>query len=198
MKNTPYLMLVCTAMAVATSFSASAQQDYAHVAKFNPFGLFASQYQLGYEHALNENFSVQLSAGIITGSSELTATDSLGGAQTTLVSSSRSGFIAIPEVRWYPKGPACEGVYLALAGRFRSVTNTNEDTGDIILDRSANGGALLFGYQSHTDIAWEIFAGPQIKKVNTVSDYDEDNASGLFGESDGVGLRFGVNVGIGW
>ena len=38
-----------------------------HVAKTNPFGLFASQYQLGYEHGLNDNFSVQLSAGFMGG-----------------------------------------------------------------------------------------------------------------------------------
>ena len=46
----------------------------AHVIKTNPFGLFLGQYQLGYEHALSDNFSVQLSAGMISG--ELTASDS--------------------------------------------------------------------------------------------------------------------------
>lgn len=172
--------------------------EYGHVAKLNPFGLLFSQYQLGYEHAIRPNLSVQLSAGILTGSSELTATDSLGANEVNIVSSNRSGYILVPEVRWYPKGNACNGVYLALAGRFRSATNTNVDTGDVILERTANGAALLFGYQSQSDIAWEVFFGPQIKNVNTVSDYDEENASGLFGESDGVGFRFGVNVGVGW
>ena len=35
-------------------------QQVTHVAKTNPFGRCASQYQLGYEHGLNDNFSVQL------------------------------------------------------------------------------------------------------------------------------------------
>lgn len=175
-----------------------AQSDYTHVVKLNPFGLAVAQYQLAYEHALNENFSVQLSAGIMTGTTELTASDSTGTIETNLVTSDRSGYILIPEVRWYPKGTACKGVYLALAGRIRSVTNTNAETGDVMLKRSANGAALLFGYQSQSDIAWEFFIGPQIKSVSVESDYDDDNASGLFGESDGVGLRFGINVGLGW
>lgn len=175
-----------------------AQSDYTHVVKLNPFGLLANQYQLGYEHALNDKFSVQLSAGLITGSSELTAIDSTGAEETTLLSSDRSGYILIPEARWYPKGTACKGVYLALAGRFRSATNKNSETGDVMLKRTANGAALLFGYQSQSDIAWEFFIGPQIKSVSVESDYDDDNSSGLFGESDGIGLRFGVNFGVGW
>tara|TARA_Y100000385_G_C12927455_1_gene565271 strand:- start:142 stop:732 length:591 start_codon:yes stop_codon:yes gene_type:complete len=185
------LCLMCAALS-------QAQSDYTHVVKFNPIGILANQYQLAYEHALNDHFSVQLSAGIMTGTAELSATDSTGTIQGSLVASKRSGFIVIPEARWYPKGTACKGVYLALAGRFRSVSNTNEESGDVLLKRTANGGALLFGYQSQSDIAWEFFIGPQIKIVNEESDYDDDNSSGLFGESDGVGLRFGVNFGVGW
>ena len=182
---------------VAATLS-QAQSDYTHVVKINPFGLAVSQYQLAYEHALNENFSIQLSAGIMTGSTELTETDTTGGFETTLVTSDRSGYILIPEVRFYPKGTACKGVYISLAGRIRSVTNTNAETGDVMLKRSANGAALLFGYQSQSDIAWEFFIGPQFKSVSVESDYDDDNASGLFGESEGVGLRFGLNFGLGW
>lgn len=192
-----FLLLTVSAGLLA-SVTAQDQLEYGHVAKVNPLGLLVSQYQLGYEHAILPNLSVQLSAGILTGSSELTATDSTASQEVTLVSTNRSGYILIPEVRWYPKGEACNGVYLALAGRFRKATNVNVDTDEIILERTANGAALLFGYQSQSDIAWEVFFGPQIKNVNTVSDYDDDNESGLFGESDGVGFRFGVNVGIGW
>lgn len=193
-----HLLLLLAAAGMLASANAQVQTEYAHVAKLNPLGLLVSQYQLGYEQALLPNLSVQLSAGLLTGSSELSATDSTASQEVTLVSSNRSGFIVIPEVRWYPKGEACNGVYLALAGRFRKATNTNVDTDEVILERTANGGALLFGYQSQSDIAWEVFFGPQIKNVTTVSDYDDDNDSGLLGESDGVGFRFGVNVGIGW
>ena len=50
--------------------SVTSAQQVTHVAKTNPFGLFASQYQLGYEHGLNDNFSVQLSAGFMGGTGE--------------------------------------------------------------------------------------------------------------------------------
>ena len=67
----------------------------AHVIKTNPLGLLLGQYQLGYEHALSDKFSVQMSAGMIFG--ELTAYDS---SSVDLVTASRSGFILIPEVRF--------------------------------------------------------------------------------------------------
>lgn len=66
---------------------------------------------MGYEHALNDKFSVQLSAGLIAGSGSIFTTDTVT-LETTTVTYKRSGYIAIPEVRFYPKGNACEGFYL--------------------------------------------------------------------------------------
>ena len=62
-----------TAAVAALTWAAASvtfAQQVTHVAKTNPFGLFASQYQLGYEHGLNDNFSVQLSAGFMGGTGE--------------------------------------------------------------------------------------------------------------------------------
>ena len=78
--------------------SVTSAQQVTHVAKTNPFGLFASQYQLGYEHGLNDNFSVQLSAGFMGGTGEASDLDDPLSLNT--VSTQRTGFIAVPEVRW--------------------------------------------------------------------------------------------------
>ena len=64
-KTAALAALTCTAASVTSA------QQVTHVAKTNPLGLFASQYQLGYEHGLNDNFSVQLSAGFMGGSLEI-------------------------------------------------------------------------------------------------------------------------------
>ena len=173
--------------------SETSAQQVTHVAKTNPIGLFASQYQLGYEHGLNDNFSVQLSAGFMGGSGE--ALDLDDPASLNMVSTQRTGFIAIPEVRWYPGASACEGFYLALAGRYRTSQTVDADD-NVRLDRSAVGGALLLGFQRLSDgYAVDFFLGPQYKTVDSSGDLD---VSGIFNNDDNVGVRLGLNLGFGW
>ena len=68
------------ALAATTWVSASVTcaQQVTHVVKTNPFGLFASQYQLAYEHGINDNFSVQLSTGFMGGSGIFNNDDNVG------------------------------------------------------------------------------------------------------------------------
>ena len=171
----------------------SAQQNTQAV-KTNPLGFFAGQYQVAYEHALNDNFSVQLSAGFIGGTSEGTlVSDSLEVSTETY---NKTGFIAIPEVRWYPGGSACEGFYIAALGRFRSATTVNESD-DVILERTANGAAVVLGYQRATDgYMVDFFVGPQYKAVTSAGTLEE--ASSFFTSDNPMGVRVGVNLGFGW
>ena len=188
----PWKTAVLAALTWAAASVTSAQQ-VTHVAKTNPFGLFASQYQLGYEHGLNDNFSVQLSAGIMGGTGESVDLDD--PLSLNMVSTQRTGFIAIPEVRWYPGASACEGFYLALAGRYRTSQTLDEDD-NVRLDRLAVGGALLLGFQRLSDgYAVDFFLGPQYKTVDASGDLD---VSGFFNNDDNVGVRVGVNLGFGW
>ena len=180
-----FFLLFCTGSLIAQS------NGPAHVIKTNPFGLFLGQYQLGYEHALFDNLSVQVSAGMISG--ELTATDS---NSVELITASRSGFIVIPEVRFYPGKKACEGFYLASVARFRS---ESVDINDVPwYTRNAMGAALVFGYQYYGDgVMVDVFLGPQFKNVKT--DWFDESISEeepLF--NGGNGVRFGVNIGFGW
>ena len=81
-----------------------------------------------------------------------------------MVSTQRTGFIAIPEVRWYPGASACEGFYLALAGRYRTSQTLDEDD-NVRLDRSAVGGALLLGFQRLSDgYAVDFFSDRSTKR----------------------------------
>ena len=171
----------------------SAQQNTQAV-KTNPLGFFAGQYQVAYERALNDNFSVQLSAGFIGGTSEGTlVSDSLEISTETY---NKTGFIAIPEVRWYPGGSACEGFYIAALGRFRSATTVNESD-DVILERTANGAAVVLGYQRATDgYMVDFFVGPQYKAVTSAGTLEE--ASSFFTSDNPMGVRVGVNLGFGW
>ena len=185
-----FMFAACAAL---MSLTMSAQQN-THAVKANPLGFFVGQYQLGYEHALNDNFSVQLSAGFIGGTTEGSLT--VDSVEVSSEAYKKTGFIAIPEVRWYPGGSACEGFYIAALGRFRSATTVNE-TDDVLLERSANGAAVVLGYQKATDgYMVDFFIGPQYKVVS--SEGSLEAASSFFTSDDPMGVRLGVNVGFGW
>ena len=185
-----FMFAACAAL---MSLTMSAQQNTQAV-KTNPLGFFAGQYQVAYERALNDNFSVQLSAGFIGGTTEGTlVSDSLEVSTETY---NKTGFIAIPEVRWYPGGSACEGFYIAALGRFRSATTVNESD-DVILERTANGAAVVLGYQRATDgYMVDFFVGPQYKAVTSAGTLEE--ASSFFTSDNPMGVRVGVNLGFGW
>ena len=185
-----FMFAACAAL---MSLTMSAQQNTQAV-KTNPLGFFAGQYQVAYERALNDNFSVQLSAGFIGGTSEGSLVgDSL---EITTETYNKTGFIAIPEVRWYPGGSACEGFYIAALGRFRSATTVNESD-DVILERTANGAAVVLGYQRATDgYMVDFFVGPQYKAVTSAGTLEE--ASSFFTSDNPMGVRVGVNLGFGW
>ena len=183
--------LIVAALAVLVS-SVSFGQEISQAVKANPVGFFAGQYQLAYEYGLSDVLSVQLSAGLMGGTGEATK---LGDPLET-IGTKRSGFIVIPEVRFYPGGAACEGFYAALAGRYRTA-QTVDDDGNTRLDRSALGGAFVLGFQKVNTGGYTVdfFVGPQIKKVEASGDLD---VSGLFNNDDNVGVRLGVNIGFGW
>ena len=98
-------------------------------------------------------------------------------------------------MRYRPAKAACEGFYLALAGRYRTSQTVDADD-NVRLDRSAVGGALLLGFQRLSDgYAVDFFLGPQYKTVDSSGDLD---VSGLFNNDDNVGVRLGLNLGFGW
>ena len=189
MKNTFLIALFLC----ATSLSAQSDGP-GQVVKANPFGFIVGQYQFGYEHALTDHLSVQISAGILTGSISVNDTTS-----TAILTSSRSGLIVIPEFRFYPGGNSCEGFYIAALARYRNVKQTVD--GDDWYKKNVLGAAAVLGYQWYGDgLMIDMFFGPQFKNVSTEL-FDEsllEQDQPLFPDGDGLGVRFGVNVGFGW
>ena len=153
----------------AVTLTSTAFSQYANgAAKFNLFGVVVGQYQFAYEHALNENSSVQLSAGIISRTWD-------GGIDFGGLASSfeqkNTGFIIIPEYRYYFAGEALKGVYGGVFARYRSVnidytsTSTGSEPDVTEISRSAIGGGILLGYQFiiSDKVLIDLFLGPQFK-----------------------------------
>jgi hypothetical protein len=183
-----FLFAACAAL---MSLTLSAQQN-THAVKANPLGFFVGQYQFGYEHSLCYNVSFQLSAGFIGGTSEVIFSVDSAAATATY---KKKGFIAIPEVRWYPGGNACEGFYVAMVRRFRRATSIDGTV--VLLERIADGNAVVLGYQKANDgYMMDFFIGPQYKSVSSSGTLEE--ASSFFTSDNPMGVRLGVNIGFGW
>jgi hypothetical protein len=112
----------------------------------------------------------------------------------------RLGFIVIPEFRYYLSDEVPDGLYIAAFGRYRTVTTTVDEDADNTRLRQIMGGGFVLGYQYQlaNGLAGEVFLGPQFKSINTsfTGAYQEYDDLDL-GESDGTGIRFGLNIGFG-
>jgi hypothetical protein len=220
--NKVILKFSCAILLAAVTFSVQAQGEHKGTIKTNLFGWFGGQYQLGYEHVLNENMTVQLSVGILNGSSSSSYSnlDSIS-LYSYAYEQDKSGLILIPEFRYYPNPSSSymEGMYFAGFGRFRlsnwDLTDTGDEGpfGDVSREEKRTvlsaGAVIGYSYYLSNGFNVEIFAGPQFKTVSSTRVYDDATVgdqdfnskfldfslAGL--ENDGVGLRFGVNIGFG-
>ena len=127
----------------ATSLSAQSDGP-GQVVKANPFGFIVGQYQFGYEHALTDQISVQMSAGMIAGSGF-----SIDSISMETLTSKLSGFIVIPEIRFYTGGNTCEGIYIGAVARYR--TDSWSVSGDDWYTKNSKGVAVILGYQWYGD-----------------------------------------------
>ena len=192
MKRLLFMAVLCIGI------SAQAQEGTG-VIKTNPFGWFAGQYQFGYEHFLSEKASVQLLPGGIYSVGTVSINDSLAGFFADYTAN-RTGFIVVPEFRYYLGDVAPDGLYVAPFGRFRSVkTTVDEDAQSTKTRRSFGGGFVLgFQYQLANGITGELFLGPQFKSTETTytGAYQQYDDFG-FDDADDTGIRFGLTIGFG-
>jgi len=162
-------------------------QVKSNVIKTNIFGVFAGQFQLGYERVLNEKMSVQLMPGLVTFSSSGSSSDFFG---TDTYSATTSGFIIVPEFRFYPtyaKNDVPKGFYAAPFFRLRMVTQDYYDTGlypdyknvSYVDKTTTIGGGLVLGYQFLMGdvFSFDIFISPQYKEKSTNRTYDDPNVT---------------------
>lgn len=177
-------------------------QQYQSIVKMNPFGLFTGQYMIGYEHMLNDQMSVQLMPGFISSSGDQ---NSSLGAYNNRLERSKTGFIVIPEFRYYVSPDATgapHGLYLAAFVRYLSakwdwndvrdegytyyddVTGTTlEGSADVSRDdqRDVIGGGITIGYAYYTSggAMVEAFIGPQFKSVSFTRNYLSEDISSV-------------------
>jgi hypothetical protein len=180
MKHLKKTILLSLLLISGILFQAKAQDN---IIKTNIIGVFAGQYQLAYERAISPKFSVQLSAGYLAGKSE--GSSSING-DSYGYDNKRSGFIFIPELRWYPlsKAGAPRGLFIGGFGRLRQANNNLTDTGSGTEGIAQNlsrkrdvttiggGGVIGFQWVSEGGFSFDIFAGTSYKSRKTDTVYN--------------------------
>ncbi len=177
-QKTILVILLCSLS--VTSFAQTKEKSNdirKHVLKTNLLGYLAGQYQLAYEQAITDNVSLQMSAGFLS-----------GGSNTRNYENNRTGFILIPEARYYFSGEAPRRFYIGAFARYRqannNLTDNNWTSGGTGLDQNLSrtrkvnsiGGGAILGYQAITrgGFTFDIYAGPQYKSRSYNTSYDNN------------------------
>lgn len=200
-------MLLC-APAIGQEKLTADLQPTVGVIKWNPIGIFATQWQFGYEYVINKQISAQAMLGYI-GTRRTINKDTLEGFTR--------GFIFIPEVRFYMQKTGPKGLYIAPFLRFKY---TKEKQSDLLFEKKnastdytryshVNSFALgaVVGYQFYQGrFTFDVFGGLQQKFASetllynsggiTDSDFKERLGPVKTHEKTNFGLRVGLNIGF--
>lgn len=165
--------------------SASAQEPIKNLVKVNLLSPLARTGSFFYEHALNEDYSLQM--GFFYSGLSIDETKF-------------RGFGLTPELRYYlsEKHSAPQGVFLAPFLRYQSF-NVSLDDNSSKATYSSFGGGILVGSQAvfKNKISLDAWIGPSYNSGTLkVETGDEDDFS--IGSLDGFGVRFGITLGIGF
>ncbi|MFK7771328.1 MAG: DUF3575 domain-containing protein [Saprospiraceae bacterium] len=203
MKNLRKITALLTFCILAFSMNAQeadqkTAQDKLSIIKFNTLGVFGGQYQFAYERVIKPKLSLQLSAGLLAGSSN--ASVSISG-NNYKYDNTRQGIIIVPEVRFYPNGNAGKGLFFSGFGRFRNVKKdlTDYSSGDSGIEQNLSrervtttiGGGGTIGYQwiKSNGLSFDIFVGVGYKTRKSTNTYDKAslNEASAIKDFDSIG-----------
>lgn len=172
---------------VAATVAVNAQSDVRNNAiKLNPLSLFALTGNVAYERAVATNQTFQLGV-YYTG--------------LTISELKYSGMGITPEYRFYVGGnkQAFDGFYVAPFGRYQSFT-FKEKTSDNKATLSSIGGGAIVGFEKmwSRGFTLDVFIGPSYNSGKVK--YSEDNIEefDIKGGLNGLGVRTGLTLGIGF
>ncbi len=181
-----------------------AQAQKTNVIKLNPLSLIALHANMAYEKALNDKMSVQL--GGFFGTVKIGASLDGNSGKTRY-----TGFGITPEYRYYitnKNKPAPEGFFVGPYALYRSYslkatgTDSSGQTTEAKSTINSYGGGFSLGYQViiGESFTMDFFAGPNYKGVSTKykdNSTEEDFSSNfLIGRGSGIGVRFGMTMGV--
>lgn len=216
------LILITVLALSATHLQAQDDDDNEYtgkngIAKINVLGLLGGQYQFAFEKKRTHYVTFQASLGLIAGNRNFTGYLDSAKTKSITFKGRKLGFIFIPEVRYYFRGNAAHGTYMAGLLRFRHSTEDQSDNAHLINNNMASvsrkqsltsmGGGINIGYQkAKGKMTLDVFAGLVFTSVTERNTYFNGSASyndlinrySAYRNLDqaGVSPRFGFFLGI--
>lgn len=180
MKKT-LLIFLAVVILMPSVIAQSETSSEKNVLKVNTLSLFLGTGSIFYERAIKDNLSGQLGVGYLNYGK--------GGDRF-------SGLFLTPELKFYPKKNAIDGMYLAPYLRYNKLTAKSDDAGKGSV--SSMGGGLAFGRQwvTNSGFTMDLFFGGHYMKANVKLEDEtgtETLDAGLF---DGFGFRIGFALGF--
>lgn len=188
------------ALAAALMFN-TALQAQENAIKVNPLGALFGSLGVGFEHALNEQSSVQLNANFFSRSFDVSASD---GSDTYNGTQKYSGFGISPEYRMY-FDEVMRKWYGGAFINYNSLTaKTEYDGGSDDLDGKITisnfGGGIMFGHQwlagSNENFVFDLNLGAGYQTASVDGDGDDDDDDIEFSlAGSGIWPKFSFAIG---
>lgn len=178
MKKVIVLALICLFVIPAFAQESEVSEEK-NVFKINTLSLIVGTGSIFYERKFTDNVSGQIGVAYLN-----------YGIKDTRF----TGLILTPEVRFYPKKNAIDGVYLAPYGRFQ---NYSLKGGDDRADYTNIGGGLVVGRQwiTKSGFTMDLFFGGHYGsgKIDVKQGDEESFSTGIF---EGFRTRMGFSLGF--
>lgn len=145
-KKTNMKKILLAAVAVFAFGSASAQEGKFE-AKVNPLGAIFGRPDLSAEYIVSENFGVELSLGLVFGTTGTATSVTSGGVTTTIDKPTQSGFGAKVNAKYYfaPKDEGADGWYGSIYLRQENYDVKYTGAAKLDYESSVFAGGLEFG-----------------------------------------------------
>jgi hypothetical protein len=175
------LVLLSVIVLLPSVIAQSETSSDKNVIKVNTLSLFLGTGSIFYERAIKENLSGQLGVGYLN----------YGKSGDRF-----SGLFLTPEIKFYPKKNAIDGMYLAPYLRYNKLTAKSDEAGKGSV--SSMGGGLAFGRQwvTNSGFTMDLFFGGHYMKANVKLEDESGTETIDAGLFDGFGFRMGFALGF--
>lgn len=173
------LLLLVVASLSLQSFAQSETSTEKNVLKVNTLSLVLGTGSVFYEHGFSDKISGQLGVGYLNYG----------------INDNRfSGLFLTPELKFYPKGNAIDGMYVAPYLRYQNLTvKVDPDKGSL----TNMGGGLAFGRQwiTNSGFTMDLFFGGHYTSAKLKVDSGSETSFNI-NAFDGFGFRLGFALGF--
>lgn len=175
------LLVILTVFIVLPTIAQSEVSTEKNVLKVNTLSLFLGTGSVFYERAFTDKISGQLGIGYLN----------YGKGDDRF-----SGLFLTPEMKFYPKSNAIDGMYLAPYLRYNSLTLKVETEGKASVSSIGAGVAAGRQWVTNSGFTMDLFFGGHYMSASVKAEDENGTEAYDAGLFDGFGFRIGFALGF--